>query len=237
MERSSADIEPATRCEYLPDRDWSFEYRSAETLTGDEYQLLLDQGWRRFGYVLFRPRCPSCSLCKSLRVPVRTFVPTRSQKRVSAKNAKTALKIDQPTLDSDTYELYLRFHRNREEKRSWSKREQEDPLIYFTSFVLNPIRTQEWRYFADGTLAGVGFVDVLPQGLSAIYFFHSPEQHRLSLGTWNILSLITRAGELGLPYVYLGFYVPGCVSMEYKAKFGPNERLSASGEWTESMVE
>jgi arginine-tRNA-protein transferase len=80
-------------------------------------------------------------------------------------------------------------------------------------------------------LVGVGYVDRLPRSLSAIYFYHDPDERKRSLGTFNILSLIDRAQQWQLPYVYLGYYVAGCRSLEYKARFRPNEVLNSHGQW------
>ena len=90
-------------------------------------------------------------------------------------------------------------------------------------FVRNPFPTEEWNYRIGGRLVGVGYVDVLSQGLSAIYFFHDPQEHKRSLGTVNILHIIEAARQRGLPHVYLGYYVKGCRSLEYKTRFRPHE--------------
>ena len=90
-------------------------------------------------------------------------------------------------------------------------------------FVRNPFPTEEWSYWIGDRLLGVGYVDVLPEGLSAIYFFHDPREHKRSLGTLNVLRVIAAAGDRGVSHVYLGYYVKGCRSLEYKARFRPNE--------------
>ena len=90
---------------------------------------------------------------------------------------------------------------------------------------------EEWRYLLNGRLVGVGYVDALPDGLSAIYYFSDPDERSRSLGTFNVLSIIEEAGRRGLPWVYLGYYVKGCRSVEYKARFAPNEVLGADGTW------
>ena len=82
----------------------------------------------------------------------------------------------------------------------------------------------------NGELVGVGYVDVLPGGLSAIYFYSDPKQHRRSLGVYNVLSLVERARELGLPFLYLGYYVPGSRSMSYKGAYRPAE-VYRDGRW------
>jgi leucyl-tRNA---protein transferase len=72
---------------------------------------------------------------------------------------------------------------------------------------------------------------VLPEGLSAIYFYYDPDERDRGLGTWNVLSIIQRAGELGLPYVYLGYFVDGCDSLSYKGNYAPNQTRTADGDW------
>ncbi len=90
----------------------------------------------------------------------------------------------------------------------------------------------EWCYYLGEKLVGVGYVDCLPKCLSAIYFFHDPDERKRSLGTYNVLSIIRKAAEWRLPPpYYLGYFVEGCRSLEYKARFCPHEVLNAKGEW------
>lgn len=95
----------------------------------------------------------------------------------------------------------------------------------------NPFPTEEWCYILDGALVGVGLVDSLPVGLSAIYFVHEPGHHRRGLGTWNVLCLIDEARRRGLPHLYLGYWVADCPSLAYKSSFRPYEILGTDGAW------
>jgi len=97
--------------------------------------------------------------------------------------------------------------------------------------VNNPIPTEEWCYYDQEKLIGVGYVDVVPQGLSAIYYFHDPAYRDWGLGTWNVLNVMSEAKRRHFPFVYLGYYVSGCRSLDYKAKFKPNEVLDPAGLW------
>ena len=95
----------------------------------------------------------------------------------------------------------------------------------------NPFRTEEWTYYVDNRLIAVAYVDALPGALSAIYCYYDPNERARSLGTFNILSLLASADERGLSHVYLGYYVAGCRSLEYKRTFRPNEVLLPDGTW------
>jgi len=174
---------------------------------------------------VFRPDCPSCRQCLSLRVPVAVFRPSRTQQRIWKHNAREVeLRIGAPCLTPERLEVYRAFHEHGHQTKGWPDRSAENKgASGLGVFLANPIPTEEWSYWIEDRLAGVGYVDVLDEGLSAIYFFHDPRDSRRSLGTLNILHLIEAARHRGLPHVYLGYYVDGCRSLEYKAKFKPNE--------------
>ena len=222
-------LSPPSRCEYLPDRPWQLEYELVWRLAPAEYMDRLHEGWRRMGSALFRPACDSCRMCQSLRVQVRSFHPARTQARVWKMNrGAITLNIGTPTVTLARQHLFAKFHRFQHHAKQWPVRDADE----MKSFTDNPYPTQEWAYSIDDRLVGLGYVDQLPDGLSAVYFFHDPDERRRSLGTFNVLSIIARARELNLPYVYLGYYVEGCRSLEYKARFRPNEILRADGAWT-----
>jgi arginine-tRNA-protein transferase len=141
------------------------------------------------------------------------------------------LRIGTPSVTRAKLSLYDRYHAYQAQAKGWPEHPAKDASSYANSFVFNPIPTQEWCYFLDGKLIGVGYVDVLPGGLSAIYFFYDPAQRHRSLGTWNILCLLDACAARGLPQLYLGYFVEGCASMTYKARFVPNQLLGADGQW------
>jgi len=225
-------VAPPTPCGYLPDQLWSLEYEVVADLTAGEYMDRMRQGWRRFGDTMFRPRCASCHACRSLRILANQFRPDRSQRRVRKLNdGEVRLRIGVPSVSRAKLDLYDRYHAFRTATRGWPRHEPSDPYNYRQSFVDNPFPTQEWCYYLGQRLVGVGYVDDLPGGLSAIYFFYDPECQRRSLGTWNILCLLKEAVRRRPPHLYLGYYVAGCASMTYKAQFRPNQALDPSGGW------
>jgi arginine-tRNA-protein transferase len=239
MESLFRYVAAPSQCGYLPDRRWSLEYEQVGALSKSEYLLRMLDNWRRFGTVLFRPACADCKACRSIRVHVASFRPDRSQQRCRRANAGVvALRIGKPKVTQAKLALYDRYHAFQADHKGWPNHPAKDPASYADSFVQHPFSTEEWCYFVKDRLVGVGYVDVLPSvrpslqgGLSAIYFFYEPAERQRSLGTWNVLSLIDQASRLQLPHVYLGYHVAGSASMEYKARFRPNERRDDDGIW------
>ena len=126
-------------------------------------------------------------------------------------------------------QLYDRYHAYQAAARGWPEHPAKDAAGYANSFVDNPFPTQEWCYYLNDRLVGVGYVDDLPDGLSAIYFFYDPDERQRSLGTWNVLNMIEHARRRGIPYVYLGYYVAGCPSMIYKRRSCPTRCWATTG--------
>ncbi|MFO0844895.1 MAG: arginyltransferase [Gemmataceae bacterium] len=232
-----------SRCGYLPDQQWSLEYEYVAELSPEEYLQRMLDGWRRFGHMLFRPACERCTACKALRVRVGEFRPDRSQRRCRQRNEGVVeLQVGPPSVSVVKLALYDRYHAFQAEAKGWPEHPPKDAESYFESFVHHPFGVEEWCYYLDGRLVGVGYVDCMPsapaggegegrEGLSAIYFYHDPGERDRGLGTWNVLCLIEEARRRGLPYLYLGYYVAGCRSMEYKTRFVPNEVRGDDGVW------
>jgi arginine-tRNA-protein transferase len=231
METLFRYLAPPGRCGYLPDQVWRLEYEHVATITAAEYMERMRQGWRRFGRVLFRPRCRTCTACRSLRVLSDVFQPDRSQRRAWRANEETVLRIGPPSVSAVKLALYDRYHADQSNRKGWPLHPAKDAGEYAASFVENPFPTEEWCYYRNERLVGVGYVDVLPGGLSAIYFFYDPQERARSLGTFNVLSILAAAQARHIPHVYLGYYVEGCPSMSYKNRFVPNQVFGPDGRW------
>jgi arginine-tRNA-protein transferase len=232
MESVFRYVAPAGTCGYLPDQTWRLEYELALQVTPAEYLQRMEGGWRRFGISLFRPRCPSCRACQPLRVVVDQFRPNRSQRRVRKLNETSVVpRVGTPLTTRAKLELYDRYHARQAKEKGWPEHARQDVRGYTHSFVENPFPTQEWCYFLGRQLAAVAYVDSLPGAMSAIYCFYDPDLRQRSLGTWNILCLLEEARRQQVPHLYLGYYVAGCSSMEYKTRFQPNEVLGSDGQW------
>lgn len=253
-------VAPPSRCGYLPQQEWSLEYDYVGSMTPGEYLQRMLDNWRRFGNMMFRPACESCRACRALRVVVPSFRPDRSQKRCRRTNEGVIeLRIGKPSVNKAKLALYDRYHAFQAEFKGWPHHAPRDASSYAEAYVEQPFPVEEWCYYLNGKLIGVGYVDFLPElppspvpsppkggrvrgegganesvcGFSAIYFFYDPRQRDYSLGTWNILCLIEEAARRQLPYVYLGYFVEGCEAMSYKTRFVPNQLRGFDGVWRE----
>ena len=232
-------IEPARACSYLGDRAASLEYRIMVDVTPQQWEAMLERGWRRFGPGYFRPACAPCGECVSLRLPVDEFVPSRSQRRAMRSATVFRSEVGPVRVDADRLELYARWHAGREQTRNWEP-SHLDARDYAGQFGFPQPCAREVAYYDDRPvdtntgrnndgktprLVGVGLCDETPHAWSAIYFFHDPAYARHSPGVFHILNLIALARQQGKAHVYLGFRVQDCASMRYKALFRPHELL------------
>lgn len=234
METLFRFVAPPSPCGYLPDQVWRLEYEQVASLSPAEYLERMEQGWRRFGDTMFRPRCRSCTACRAIRVEAVRFQPNRSQRRVRKLNEGVVrLHIGTPSVSRDKLDLYDRYHAYQSEAKGWPWHLPKDAVEYANAFVENPFPVQEWCYYLKDRLIGVGYVDDLPGAMSAIYFFYDPRERHRSLGIWNVLCILEDAARRKVPHVYLGYYVEGCRSMEYKGNFVPNQLLGLDGRWHE----
>jgi arginine-tRNA-protein transferase len=213
-------------CSYLPDETAALEYRYLLELSPDACQQYLDQGWRRFGRVVFRPRCPTCTSCRSLRVDVAEFRPSKSQRRCLSRNERITFRAQRAGATAEHVRLFNAYHRDMQIRRGWP--EHQITLEEYQAEFVDPAVSFAWEmlYFRGTRLIGVGLVDVLPAGLSSVYFYHDPEWRQAGPGTFSILCEIEWARELARPYLYLGYWIERCPSMNYKSRFTPHELLS-----------
>jgi leucyl-tRNA---protein transferase len=224
-------VPPETVCAYLPDRMSQLEYRVIDGLTKADYLTLVQNGWRRFGHMLFKPRCPACTACQPIRILVDQFQPDRSQRRVAKANRDTVLIISEPVIDEQRMDLYYRHHKHHADQKGWPEPDMGHGYDHVLNIVDGPFPVEEWAYYVDGKLVAISYIDHLAEGYSGIYFVHDPEYRDRSLGNWICLSLIEQAKANRLPFVYLGYYIQGCRSMDYKGRFAPSQVLSSTGEW------
>jgi arginyl-tRNA--protein-N-Asp/Glu arginylyltransferase len=219
-------------CPYLADIPSETETMLMTGVAPLELEKLLERGWRRFGPVYFRPVCPSCSECVSVRVPVKTFEPSKNLERVMKRASGLRLQVGKPIVDEQRIALYHRWHADREAARGW-KPDRIEGDSYAMQFCFPHLAAREFSYWDGSELVGVGITDETPRALSAVYCFHDPKLAHLSIGTYNVLRSIDYARERGIEHVYLGYRVEGCASLQYKGRFLPQERLAGRVEGEE----
>lgn len=228
----SAHEEP---CNYLEGLVATTEYRVMTRVSPEEHEALLERGWRRFGAQYFRPVCGACAECVSLRVPVATFQPAKSQRRAWRKCQHLRVTVRTPIADEERLALYRAWHAQREQARGWpvSPMDLEE---YGRVFCLAHEGAREFDYYDGERLVAVGFVDETPHALSSIYFFYHPDVARLSIGVASVLFEIEWARSRHRPHVYLGYRIAGCPSTAYKSQYLPHELLEGRPELEQVAV-
>ncbi|MDO6589681.1 arginyltransferase [Loktanella sp. D2R18] len=216
-------------CPYLEGR---MERKLFTALQGDSATKLNDslskQGFRRSQNVLYRPSCAECSACMSARIDISKFSPSRSQRRVAKRASYLARRATSPWATEEQYDLFRDYLDGRHATGGMADMD----MFEFAAMVEEtPIRSRLIEYTDARTLQAVCLTDILDDGLSMVYSFFDPALEKLSLGTYIILDHIAIAHELGLPYIYLGYWVPGSRKMDYKAKFAGLE-IYKGGQWT-----
>jgi arginyl-tRNA--protein-N-Asp/Glu arginylyltransferase len=222
-------------CGYLPDR-------MASTLFIDPHQpvspVLFDElmrrGFRRSGDLIYTPHCAGCQACVPVRIPVAEFTPNRSQRRTWTRNRDLRVCEREPGFDPDQFALYRRYQAGRHQGST-----MDDPdAAKYLDFLISRRATTRFFEFrgpdpadtAKDRLLCVAVVDVLGDGLSAVYTFFAPELSARGLGTYAVLWEIEHARRLGLTWLYLGYWIEESPKMAYKANFRPIQAYR-NGRW------
>ncbi|WP_371372252.1 arginyltransferase [Thalassotalea aquiviva] len=216
-------------CNYLPNQQERLIVVTNESdLNNENYQRLLMAGFRRSGDQVYRPHCIACKACESLRVPVKRFKPSRSQKRLLNSNRHLTIKV--ATISGTAYyPLYEKYINTIHQDGSMYPATKEQYQGFLFSTKLSQFFIE---IYDQSKLIAVAVCDHLPDALSALYTFYDPDYHRLSLGKFAILMQLELAEQLGKEFVYLGYQIDDCAKMNYKKAFYPHQRLQ-NEQWVE----
>jgi arginine-tRNA-protein transferase len=191
------------------------------------YSALADLGFRRSGGHVYRPRCPNCQECLPVRIPVDAFQPDRSQRRTWARNQDLTVSVQPATFSEENYRLYRRYITSRHADGSMDIDDPEQYLSFLTSHWSD---THFVEFREQGRLLAVAVIDILEQGLSAVYTFFDPNERSRGLGTLAVLWQVEEVRRRALPWVYLGYLIESSPKMVYKTRFRPLQTF-IQGRW------
>ncbi|CAM3528712.1 arginyltransferase [Parendozoicomonas haliclonae] len=213
-------------CSYLDRKDASTVFLDPNILLNVEgAEVMAEQGFRRSGRHTYRPHCPQCHGCISVRVNVQDFQPNRTQRKILNRNQDLHIEVSEPQLTLENYRLYRRYISERHRDGDMfppTARQFQDFLGVDSGF------TQFWNIRRGHELVGVAVTDNFRRSLASVYSFFDPDDHRRSLGTYAVLKQIEAARQSGRLWLYLGYWISDCRKMRYKTAFQPLEMFNGN---------
>ncbi|WP_410498935.1 arginyltransferase [Chitinibacter sp. S2-10] len=192
----------------------------SELIDSAIYSQLVAQGFRRSGQFVYRPWCDHCEACVPVRLLVAQFLPSRTQRRVMQRNPNLKVRLMELSFREEHFALYQRYQRSR---HAGGGMDQDNREQYESFLLKSNVSSFLAEFLEDGVVRMVSLIDQLEDGLSSVYTFFDPDFPARSLGVYNVLWQVGLARQLGLPYVYLGYWIKDCRKMSYKTQYQPIE--------------
>lgn len=218
----------AYSCSYLQGRMARSQVATpSHLITSEVYSELIQMGFRRSGAYVYRPLCDRCRACVPVRLIVDEFSASRTQRRAAKRHSNLTYHMLPLRFEQEHFDLYRRYQSQR---HPGGGMDQDDQQQYRQFLLESGVSTNLVEFRENDVLRMVSLVDVVDNGLSAVYTFFDPALEQASFGTYNVMWQIERCRALGLPYLYLGYWIASSQKMAYKVKFRPLEGL-IDGQW------
>jgi len=216
-------------CPYLKGKVWLSYLTHAEQINDQVYESLINQGFRRSGNVFYQNQCQGCDACVPIRLISSQFSPSKSQRKILRKNEDISYVLEPSNFDAEAFRVYQAFTKNRYQ--------MDVTIDEFQQFLVrSAIDTQMMKYYdTTGKMVAVGWLDLLEDSISSVYFAFDPDESKRSLGTFSVMKELELCRQLNKPHLHLGFWVEGASSMLYKSKFYPHQFL-VDGQWGETIT-
>ncbi|MCP4348370.1 MAG: arginyltransferase [Desulfobacterales bacterium] len=198
---------------------------SIEKMNPALYEAMISSGFRRDGYFFYKNLCPGCRSCIPIRIDINNFRPSKSQRRILKKNQDVTITRNPVGFDPESFLLYQKYCT----LKHGSVKDEED---YMRFLIDSPVNTDMMRYYIGNHLIGIGWIDVLPNSLSSVYYAFDPDFSSRGPGVFSLLKEIELCRELKKEWLQLGFWIEECHKMSYKNRYKPYQLLTG-GTWQE----